>query len=347
MTDLNLDRYSRQIRFAELGEAGQRRLLGSRVLLCGCGALGTVLAETLARAGVGFLRIVDRDFVEYSNLQRQILFDESDVRDQLPKAIAAARKIEQINSDVTVEPVVADVDYTNIRKLAEGVDLILDGTDNFEIRFLINDCALETGTPWVYAGCISSHGQSMPIFPNETACLRCLIDSPPDPGSSETCDTAGILGPTVNVIASLQAMTAIKILAGRRDAVALSLTMIDVWEGTLRQMSVADLRDRANCPACKHGERKWLSGQQGSQTTVLCGRNAVQVRPLNAAQLSLAEMSLKLRTVGEVTANNFLLRLKLTNPDYEITLFSDGRAIIKGTDDIGIARAVYSRYIGL
>lgn len=347
MTDLNLDRYSRQIRFSELGEVGQRRLLTSKVLLCGCGALGTVLAETLARAGVGFLRIVDRDFVEYSNLQRQILFDESDVREQLPKAIAAARKIERINSDVTVEPIVADVDYTNIRRLAEGVDLILDGTDNFEVRFLINDCSLETGIPWVYAGCISSHGQSMPIFPNETACLRCLIDSPPDPGSSETCDTAGILGPTVNVIASLQAMTALKILAGRRDAVALSLTMIDVWEGTLRQMSVADLRDRANCPACKHGERIWLSGRQGSQTTVLCGRNAVQVRPLHAAQLVLPEMALKLQSVGAVTANHFLLRLKLSQPDYEITLFSDGRAIIKGTDDVGVARAVYSRYIGL
>lgn len=343
---MNLDRYSRQMRFTELGEAGQRRLLASKVLLCGCGALGTVLAETLARAGVGFLRIVDRDFVEYSNLQRQILFDESDVRDQLPKAIAAARKIERINSDVSVEPIVADVDYTNIRQLASGVDLILDGTDNFEVRFLINDCSLELGIPWVYAGCISSHGQSMPIFPNESACLRCLIESPPEPGSTETCDTAGILGPTVNVIASLQAMTAIKILAGRRDAVPLMLTNIDVWDASLRQMSVANLRERANCPACKHGERKWLSGQQGSQTTVLCGRNAVQVRPMQPTQWVLTEMANKLRSVGEVSGNPFLLRLKLTNPDYEITLFSDGRAIIKGTDDISVARAVYSRYIG-
>ena len=344
---MNLERYSRQTRFTQLGEAGQRNLLKSRVLLCGCGALGTVLAETLTRAGVGFLRIVDRDFVEFSNLQRQVLFDEDDIKNQLPKSIAAARKLEKINSDVTIEPVVADVEYSNIGKLAEGVDLILDGTDNFEIRFLINDLSLDTGIPWVYAGCISSHGQTMPIFPNETACLRCLIDSPPDAGSTETCDTAGILGPTVNVIASLQAMTAIKILAGRREDVALSLTMIDVWDGTLRQMNVSDLREQADCAACKHGERIWLSGQQGSQSTILCGRNAVQIRPQEPAALSLDEMASKLSESGKVTQNAFLLRVSLTDPDYEITLFKDGRAIIKGTDEPALARAVYARYIGL
>lgn len=344
---MNLDRYSRQTRFPQLGEDGQKNLLNSRVLLCGCGALGTVLAETLTRAGVGFLRVVDRDFVEFSNLQRQVLFDEDDIASQLPKSVAGAKKLERINSDVTIEPVVADVDYTNIRQLAEGVDLILDGTDNFEIRFLINDVSLETGIPWVYAGCISSHGQTMPIFPNKSACLRCLIESPPDAGATETCDTAGILGPTVNVIASLQAMTAIKILAGRKEDVSLSLTMIDVWDGTLRQMSVADLRERANCPACQQGERKWLSGEQGSQTTLLCGRNAVQIRPLEPASLSLDEMAEKLRESGKVSVNPFLLRLKLSDPDYEITLFADGRAIIKGTDEAGVARAVYSRYIGL
>ncbi len=344
---MNLERYSRQMRFGEIGEEGQRKLLSSRVLLCGCGALGTVLADVLARAGVGFLRIVDRDFVEPSNLQRQVLFDEDDVRDQLPKAVAAARKIAKINSDVQVEPIVADIEYTNIRRFAEGVDLMLDGTDNFEVRFLINDCSLELNIPWVYAGCISSHGQTMPIFPNESGCLRCLIESPPEPGSMETCDTAGILGPTVNVIASLQAMTAIKILAGRRDAVPLSLTMIDVWDGSLRQMSVANLRSQANCPACQRGERLWLSGQQGSQTTVLCGRNAVQVRPAQTAQLVLPEVATKLADAGEVSVNPFLLRLKLSNPDYEVTLFADGRAIIKGTDDAGVARAVYSRYVGL
>lgn len=344
---MNLERYSRQTRFPQLGEDGQKKLLNSRVFLCGCGALGTVLAETLTRAGVGFIRVVDRDFVEYSNLQRQVLFDEDDVTSQLPKVVAAARKLEKINSDVTIEPIVGDVDYSNIRQFADGVDLMLDGTDNFEIRFLINDLSLDTNIPWVYAGCISSHGQTMPIFPNESACLRCLIESPPDAGTTETCDTAGILGPTVNVIASLQAMTAIKILAGRSEDVARSLTMIDVWDGSLRQMSVADLRERSNCPACHEGERIWLSGRQGSQSTVLCGRNAVQIRPQEKAELALAEMATKLGDSGSVTVNPFLLRLKLTDPDYEITLFSDGRAIIKGTDDPGVARAVYSRYIGL
>jgi len=344
---MNLDRYSRQIRFHQLGEEGQKQLLNSRVLLCGCGALGTVLAETLTRAGIGFLRIVDRDFVEYSNLQRQVLFDELDVESQLPKSVAAARKLERINSDVTIEPVVTDVDYSNVLNLARDVDLILDGTDNFEIRFLLNDVSLETGIPWVYAGCISSHGQTMPVFPNESACLRCLMNTPPDAGSTETCDTAGILGPTVNVIASLQAMTAIKILSGKKENVELSLTMIDVWDGTMRQMSIADLRNQADCPACQHGERRWLSGEQGSQSTTLCGRNAVQIRPLETTSLSLPEMAEKLRQSGDVSLNPFLLRLKLTDPDYEITLFADGRAIVKGTDETGVARAVYSRYIGL
>lgn len=344
---MNLDRYSRQIRFPQLGEDGQRKLLASRVFLCGCGALGTVLAETLTRAGVGFIRLVDRDFVEYSNLQRQVLFDEDDVTSHMPKSVAAAKKLERINSDVTIEPIVADVDYSNIARFADGVDLMLDGSDNFEVRFLINDWSLESNIPWVYAGCISSHGQSMPIFPNETACLRCLIDSPPEAGTTETCDTAGILGPTVNVIASLQAMTAIKILAGCRDDVALSLTMIDVWDGTMRQMSVSDLRDRSNCPACHQGERVWLKGDRGSQTTSLCGRNAVQIRPAEPANLTLSESAEKLKVSGEVTVNPFLLRLKLTDPDYEITLFADGRAIIKGTDDPGVARAIYSRYVGL
>lgn len=344
---MNLDRYSRQIRFARLGEQGQQRLLQSRVFLCGCGALGTVLAETLVRAGVGFLRVVDRDFVEFSNLQRQVLFDEDDVRGQLPKAIAAARKLSRINSDVTIEPIVADVECSNVRSFAADVDLILDGTDNFEIRFLLNDVALETGTPWVYAGCIGSHGQSMPVFPGETACLRCLMDSPPDAGSTETCDTAGILGPTVNVIASLQAVTAIKILAGLRHEVAPVLTMVDVWDGTLRQMNLKDLRDQAGCPACHQSERLWLSGRQGSQTTVLCGRNSVQVRPSEPAKLVLSEMADRLRSVGEVSVNPFLLRLKPAGSDCEVTLFSDGRAIIKGTDDPAQARVLFARYIGL
>ena len=341
-----LERYSRQVLFSELGEDGQRNLSQSRVLLCGCGALGTVLAETMVRAGVGFVRLVDRDFVEISNLQRQVLFDENDVESHLPKAIAGANKLRKINSNVTIEPTVADVDYTNIRELTDGVDLILDGTDNFEIRFLINDASLETGIPWIYAGCIGSHGQTMTVIPNETACLRCLIENVPEPGSTETCDTAGILGPTVNVIASLQAANAIKLLAGKREAIEPCLTIIDIWNFSLRTMSVKDLHERSNCPACIGGERIWLSGKKGSQTSILCGRNAVQVSPSEKTNLVLDDLATKLRDSGQVSGNAYLLRLNLSNPDYQLTIFKDGRAIIKGTEDVGIAKALYARYIG-
>lgn len=342
-----LERYHRQMRFAEWGEEAQRQLLAARVLLCGCGALGTVLADTLARAGVGCLRIVDRDFVELSNLQRQVLFDEEDIARQLPKAVAAAEKLRKINSTIRIEPIVADINHANVLGFCEGVDLILDGTDNFEVRFLINDASLETGIPWIYTGCIGSHGQTMPIFPHESACLRCLIDSVPEPGATETCDTAGVLGPAIHVVASLEAVQALKILSGRQDAVARMLTIVDVWDFTFRQMNVADLRERADCPACKQGRRDWLSGARGSQTTVLCGRNAVQVSPGKTATLSLEELAARVGTAGRVTRNAYLFRLYLSNPDYELTVFRDGRAIVKGTEDVGIARGLYSRYIGL
>ncbi|HUG89258.1 MAG TPA: ThiF family adenylyltransferase [Planctomycetaceae bacterium] len=343
----DLDRYSRQVLFSGLGEEGQRKLLASRVLLCGCGALGTVLAETLVRAGVGRLRIVDRDFVETTNLQRQVLYDEDDVRERLPKAVAAERKLAKINSGVALEAIVADIDHTNILRFAEGVDLILDGTDNFEVRFLVNDAALETGLPWIYAGVIGSHGQTMAVFPGRTACLRCLIEGIPEPGTMETCDTAGVLGPAVNVIASLEAVAAMKILSGRADLVEPVLTVVDVWDLSFRKLNMADLRERSDCPACKRGEREWLSGRHGSQTTTLCGRNAVQVRPQQPTELDLDELSRRLGGAGAVSVNRFLLRLNLADPDYELTVFRDGRAIIKGTQDLGVARGLYSRYIGL
>jgi molybdopterin/thiamine biosynthesis adenylyltransferase len=341
------ERYSKQILFADFDEQRQKQLLESRVLLCGCGALGSVLADTLVRAGVGNIRLVDRDFVEMSNLQRQVLFDEQDVAGHLPKAVSAALKLRRINSDVTIEPIVADIDYTNILQFAEGVDLILDGTDNFEIRFLINDASLETGIPWIYAGVIGSHGQTMTIFPKKTACLRCLIESVPEPGTTETCDTAGVLGPAVNVVASLEAIDALKILSGQSELVTPTLTILDVWDGSFRQMSVKDLRERSDCSACKRGERVWLSGQEGSQTIVLCGRNAVQVSPQQKINLKFEDLEQKLKDAGDVEHNPYLLRLILTNPDYEVTVFRDGRAIIKGTEEIGIARGIYSRYIGL
>ncbi len=341
-----LERYSKQLLFGGIGETGQRQLLASREFLFGCGALGSVLADTLVRAGVGRLRIVDRDFVELSNLQRQVLFDESDVETRLPKAIAAAEKLRRINSTVTVEPVVADVDHTNVLSLIEGSDLILDGSDNFELRFLINDASLESGIPWIYAGVIGSHGQVMPIFPGSSACLRCLIERVPDAGSTETCDTAGILGPAVQVVASLEAVAALKILSGQPEKVARTLAYIDVWEGTLRQLNVADLRERSDCPACRQGERAWLSGKLGSRTSVLCGRNAVQVSPSERRQIVLDELAARLEASGEIQANDYLLRFSPHDSPFELTVFRDGRAIIKGTEDLAIARSVYSRFIG-
>ena len=341
-----LERYSRQSRFAGIGAEGQDRIRAAKVLLCGCGALGTVLADTLTRAGVGLLRIVDRDFVDLTNLQRQVLFEEQDVEDHLPKAIVAANKLARINSQVTLEPHVADIDWRNILAFAQGVDLILDGTDNFEVRYLINDVSLETGIPWVYAGCVGSHGQTMAIFPNESACLRCVMETPPDPGSTETCDTAGVLAPAIHMVTALQATTALKILAGRRDLVLPQLTIVDVWDGTFRQMDLANLRDKGQCPACVQGRRDWMHGRNASQSTVLCGRNSVQVSPAIPSSLSLEELARKLEMSGSVTRNPFLLRLTVTDPACEITVFRDGRAIIQGTDDIAVARGIYARYIG-
>ncbi|MBI3865819.1 MAG: ThiF family adenylyltransferase [Planctomycetia bacterium] len=340
------ERYSRQILFQGIGAEGQARIRAGRVLLCGCGALGSAIADSLVRAGVGFLRLVDRDFVELSNLQRQVLYDEQDIAEQLPKAIAASRKLAKINSGVTLEPLVADIDHTNMLALAAGVDLIVDGMDNFETRFLINDAALEKKIPWVYGGCVGSHGQVMPIFPGETACLRCLIGDVPGPGMTETCDTAGVIGPAVNVVAALQVVAALKILAGRRDLVDATLSIVDVWDGTLRKMNVGNLRERSNCPACALGERDWLSGKRGSQTTVLCGRNAVQVSPPVKQALSLTELAGRLQSAGEVSQNAFLLRLSLSGGEFQLTVFPDGRAIIKGTDDVTVARSLYARYVG-
>ncbi len=340
-------RYRKQTLFAGIGEEGQRRLSAGTALVVGCGALGSVIAESLVRAGVGTVRIVDRDFVEITNLQRQVLYDEQDIADGLPKAIAAAQKLRRINSSITLEPHVADVDHTNILTLASGVDVILDGTDNFEIRFLINDAALDTGIPWINGGCVGSHGQVMTIIPGETACLRCLIDDVPPPGTTDTCDTAGVIAPAVNVTASLQVVDALKLLAGRRDLIDPVLTVFDVWDGSFRRLNTADLPARSDCPACRQGERLWLSGQRGSQTTVLCGRNAVQVSPPERATLALDEFAKKLTGSGQITSNSYLLRLKLPPPDdVELTLFRDGRAIITGTEDLSVARGLYARYVG-
>jgi molybdopterin/thiamine biosynthesis adenylyltransferase len=343
-SDGNLDRYSRQIRFPGVGEDGQRRLLASRVTLCGCGALGTVLANALVRAGVGHLRLIDRDFIETSNLQRQVLFDEHDVAENLPKAEAAARKLAAINSSVHVDPVVADIDRTNILELTQDADLILDGTDNFEIRYLINDVAVKLKKPWVYGGCIGSHGQTMTILPGETPCLRCVFEAAPAPGEAGTCETAGVLGPMVNIIASLQATEALKILTGRRDKINRELLYFDIWDNMQRRIKIAPLLGKVDCPCCKHRRFEWLDGAHGSQTTSLCGRNAVQVSHRTPARLNFEAMAAHLEKMGEVSYNRFLLKFNVES--YEFTVFPDGRAIIKGTADVDKARTLYAKYIG-
>jgi len=339
----NLDRYVRQMRYPPFGEEGQRRLSESRVLVCGCGALGSVLANTLVRAGVGLVRIVDRDFVETNNLHRLVLFSEQDVAEQLPKAIAAAGRLKRINSEVEIEPIVADVDYTNIEKLCEGVNVIVDGTDNFETRFLINDVSVKHGTAWVYGGCLGAEGQTMTILPGQTPCLRCLMQECPPPGTTPTCETAGILAPAVGVIASIEAIEAIKILSGNRQSVSRNLTVVELWDNRIRQVDVSSLREQVDCPTCQRGEFPWLSGKEGSHTAVLCGRNAVQLTHPGRS-LSLDELARQLEGIGRINRNQFLLRLKVEG--YELTVFPDGRAIIGGTDDIAVAKTVYAKYIG-
>jgi adenylyltransferase/sulfurtransferase len=341
----SLERYSRQMRFPGLGEAGQKKLLGSRVTLCGCGALGTVLANHLVRAGVGFVRIVDRDFIETHNLQRQVLFDENDVAANLPKAEAAVRKLRAVNSEITIEGVVTDIDRTNILDLCKDADVILDGTDNFEIRYLINDVSVKLGIPWVYGGSIGGHGQTMTILPGQTPCLRCVFEAAPNPGEAGTCETAGVLGPVVSIIASFQAAEAFKILAGQFDRINRELIYVDVWDNTTRRIKIAPLLGKVDCPCCGRKKFEWLEGEMGSHTTSLCGRNAVQIAHRSPTRLNFEEMARHLQMMGAaVTFNKFML--KFTAEGFEFTVFPDGRAIIKGTSDIDKARTLYAKYIG-
>lgn len=347
--DSPLERYSRQMRFPGLGKTGQEKLMASRVTLFGCGALGTVLANVLVRAGVGWLRIIDRDFVEPSNLQRQVLFDESDVTNNLPKAEAAKIKLRQINSSVTVEAIVADIDRTNIEDFAEGADLLLDGSDNFEVRYLINDVAVKLSKPWVYGGAVGSQGMTMTIIPGQTPCLRCVFEAAPAAGEVGTCETAGVLAPAVNIVASFQATEAIKILSGNFQTINRELLTLDVWENTFRRVKIAPLKGRkGECPCCAQGRFEWLAGAHGTQTTTLCGRNAVQVSHRSASGLNFEQLAAALRPSGQVNYNKFLLKFQLVEKGdpFEFTVFPDGRAIIKGTSDPEKARTLYAKYIG-
>ncbi len=343
--DPALERYSRQIRFAGIREQGQQKLLESRVTLCGCGALGTVLANHLVRSGVGNVRIVDRDFIETHNLQRQVLFDENDVASNIPKAEAAARKLRLVNSTVNIESVVTDINRTNILDLCQDADLILDGTDNFEIRYLINDVAVKLNKPWIYGGAIGSEGMTMTILPGITPCLRCVFEAAPNPGEAGTCETAGVLSPTIGIVASFQAAEALKVLTGQLDITNRDLLCIDIWDNVTRRTKIAKLLGKVDCPCCQRKKFEWLDGEMGSQTTSLCGRNAVQVATHSTSKLNFENLSTQLKLMGgQVSFNRFMLKFDVE--EFEFTVFPDGRAIIKGTNDLDKARVLYAKYIG-
>jgi molybdopterin/thiamine biosynthesis adenylyltransferase len=337
-------RYSRQILFGEIGVNGQQRLTESLVVILGCGALGTVQAEALCRAGVGRLRIIDRDFVEESNLQRQTLFTEDDARGAMPKAVAAQRRLGHVNSEVRVEALVADIHSKNIEGLVQGAACILDATDNFETRFLINDAAIKHEIPWVYGAAVGSYGVSMTVVPQQTPCLRCVLEKLPAPGSSPTCDTAGVLSPIVNVIASVQVAEALKILSGNIGRINRRMLCFDVWENSYRQIEIANVRDEGDCPCCQQRRFEFLEGV-GSAATTLCGRDSVQISVREGSGLNLKELAQRLKAVGKVQVNEFLLRL--TVDQFEIAVFSDGRGIVRGTRDAQIARSLYAKYVGV
>jgi adenylyltransferase/sulfurtransferase len=335
------EKYSRQILFAGIGEEGQQRLLASSAVMVGCGAIGAAAAALLVRAGVGRVRVLDRDFVEPSNLQRQTLFDEDDARAALPKAVAAERKLRAINNSVAVEGLVRDLNPRNAAELLSGFDLILDGTDNFETRFLINDYAVQSARPWIYAAAVASYGVTMTVRPGLTPCLACLLESSPNShGLEETCDTVGVLGPIVNLIASLEVAEALKLLAGRAEALHGRLISSDVWSGHFQSVRVA--QDPA-CRACVRRNFSYLQGQAQPHIT-LCGRDSVQIHERRRT-LDLGALGARLAaTVSDVRHNEFLLCFRVEA--YQMTVFADGRAILKGTKDPAIARSLYARYIG-
>jgi adenylyltransferase/sulfurtransferase len=350
--DPSLARYNRQMLWPQIGIEGQKKLKASKVLLVGCGALGTVLGNLLARAGVGHLTIVDRDFIEITNLQRQILFDHDDIEQNLPKSVAAQKKIARINPEVTVDAVVADINHTNIEQYAAGKDLLLDGTDNFETRFLINDVSIKHNIPWIYGAVISAMGLAMNIQPGKSPCLRCIFETMPPPGMNPTCDTAGVLGPAVSVVSSWQAMEALKLLTGNLADLSPFLFSFDLWDNRFQQLNVKKARDIADCPCCKHHNYEYLSGKFASAVTSLCGRNAIQISLGNATKIDFDHVASNLRNVGKASFNKFMLKCPIAEGDgerrkeYELTLFADGRAILKGTNDASVARALYSKYVG-
>jgi molybdopterin/thiamine biosynthesis adenylyltransferase len=339
-----LDRYSRQTLFPPIGKEGQERLRAASVTIIGCGALGTVLANNLCRAGIGHLTVADRDYIEISNLQRQILFDEEDVARHLPKAIAAKEKLQRVNSEVEVEALIEDINADGIEALIQRADLVLDATDNFETRYLLNDVCIKYNKPWIYSGVIASYGVTMNIIPGVTPCLRCVFPEMPLPGTTPTCDTAGVLNGIVGAITGIASTEVLKILLNS-DRISHDMLWMDLWENTSERI---ELPRQPDCPACDQHHYEFLDALSGTGSTSLCGRNAVQVRSNSrnrAGKVDFSALAQRLNPVGEVSFNEFLLRFSIDN--YELTVFPDARAIIKGTDDEQVARSVYARYIGM
>jgi adenylyltransferase/sulfurtransferase len=338
----NNERYSRQILFNGIGSEGQEKLLQSRVVIIGCGALGSSQAEALARAGVGNLRIVDRDFVEFSNLQRQTMFTERDATDRLPKAIACANRIGEINSDIVVEPEVADVNHSNIERFISDANVVVDGTDNFATRYLINDACVKHEVNWVYGAAVGAYGVTMTVRPHETPCLRCIFPEAPPAASAPTCDTAGVIMPIISVVASVQVTEALKLITGKHEDLHNSLMQFDVWRNEWRKISIG--HPLPDCPTCGLGEYETLNAEARDFAAVMCGRHAVQISPSDSVHIDLDVLRRKLESSGDVKANDYLLRFR--TGEYELTIFQDARSIIRGTDDIATARSLYSKYIG-
>lgn len=334
-------RYARQVILPHIGPEGQERLRAASVAVVGCGALGSVIADGLVRAGIGSLRLIDRDVLELHNLQRQVLFDEEDVARGLPKAVAAAHKLARINGEVHLEPVVADLSPRNAERLLSGVDLVLDGTDNFETRYLVNDVCVRHHIPWVYGAVIATYGMTTTILPGRTPCFRCLLIRMPSPGSVPTCETAGVLGAAAHVIASLEIVQALKVLTGEVD-VPPPLIFVDVWENVWETISVR--KGEGRCPTCDEGRFDFLTARAGHQVVELCGQDAFQITPHGDGAVALDALADRLRPIGEVFQNEYLLRFRVA--PYELTVFADGRTLVKGARDEGEARGVYARYIG-
>ena len=337
-------RYSRQVLFSGIGEQGQKRIIKSSVVIVGCGALGAVQASLLARAGVGTLRLIDRDFVEESNLQRQILFDEQDARDVFPKAAAAEKKLRKVNSLVNVEGLVDEVNASTVDRLLGGFDLILDASDNFDVRFLVNEYAVKNNIPWIYGACVGAYGLTFPVLPGESACLRCVFESAPPPGVSPSCDTAGVIGPIVGTVASIQVAEALKILSGARGLVRRKITTIDLWENRYDAINLP--QPFADCACCGRHEYPYLNGSYGAEAVTICGRNSVQIHPKRQTKIDFADLVVRLAPVatGPIEQNRFLLRASIDGN--QLTVFSDGRAIIQGTYDATLAKSFYARYVG-